>query len=290
MQVAFEEREPPILQLASPAYALSLEEDVPMPMPTTYEQHVIDIGTDLELQPATTEFCESITLPDNSCDLHCTIISVPCAKLIISNFDHVVLITHKEVLARIPSVDIVCSIMLNKPINFSFAMNKISEISYLNSSTYSYCFMFNLIGEYSMNGYFLVDHICITCDRIMELKIVVFSPICYVSQSFCVGIVDHVRDIKNINYVLVDILQPTKIILPMLDCCNNARIESKFSYPLCLSQHMLHLYATDYMNFTYICNFSCILSTGNTHHVKTNTTCYIHIYSAYTLFFLFLPF
>jgi hypothetical protein len=153
-----------------------------------------------------TEFCESIPLPDNSCDLPCTIILVPCAKLKILNFDHVVLITHKEVLARIPSVDIVCSIMLNKPINLSCAMNKISKILYLNSSTYAYCFTFNLIGEYGMNGTFLVDHMCITCDRIMELKIAVFSPICYVSQSFCVGIVDHGRDNKNINSVLVDIL------------------------------------------------------------------------------------
>jgi hypothetical protein len=49
--------------------------------------------------------------------------------------------------------------------------------------------------------------------------------------------------------------------------------------------------AQAYMNFTYVCNFSCTLSTGNTHHVhKTDTICYIYIYYAYTLFFLFLPF
>jgi hypothetical protein len=49
--------------------------------------------------------------------------------------------------------------------------------------------------------------------------------------------------------------------------------------------------AHDYMNFTYICNFSCILSTGNIHQVnKTDTPCYIYIYCAYTLFFLFHPF
>jgi hypothetical protein len=50
MQVAFGEREPPILQLASPVYALSLEEDVPVP--TSSEEHIIVIGTDLEPQPA----------------------------------------------------------------------------------------------------------------------------------------------------------------------------------------------------------------------------------------------
>jgi hypothetical protein len=43
MQVAFEEREPSILQLASPGCALSLEEAVSVP--TTFEEHVITIGT-----------------------------------------------------------------------------------------------------------------------------------------------------------------------------------------------------------------------------------------------------
>jgi hypothetical protein len=61
------------------------------------------------------------------------------------------------------------------------AMNKISKISYFNSSPHAYCFMFNLIGEYSMNDNFLVDYISITCDRINELKLVLCSPICYVS-------------------------------------------------------------------------------------------------------------
>jgi hypothetical protein len=72
--------------------------------------------------------------------LSCTIVSTPCGNLLNSNFDHVVLMTYKEVLARIPTVDIVYSIMLTKPISVSFAMNKIFEISYLNSSTHSYCF------------------------------------------------------------------------------------------------------------------------------------------------------
>jgi hypothetical protein len=95
--------------------------------------------------------------------------------------------THEEVLAGIPPVVIVYAIMLNKPINLSCAMNKISEISYLNSSTYAYCFTFNLVGEYSMSDDFMVDHICITCDRIAELKLDVFSNICNVSKCFCFG-------------------------------------------------------------------------------------------------------
>jgi hypothetical protein len=61
LQVAFEEREPPILQPTSPICALSLEEDVPVP--TSSEEHVIEIGTDLELQPAAMDsLCESTPL------------------------------------------------------------------------------------------------------------------------------------------------------------------------------------------------------------------------------------
>jgi hypothetical protein len=66
MQVALEERELPILQPASLVCALSLEEDVLVP--TTSEEHVINIGTDLELQPAMENLCESTPLLVTSCD------------------------------------------------------------------------------------------------------------------------------------------------------------------------------------------------------------------------------
>ena len=65
-----------------------------------------------------------------------------------------VLVTHKEVLARIPHINIVCSIMLNDPIIVQCAMNRIVEISYVNSSTYTTCFTFNLVGDYNMNEIF----------------------------------------------------------------------------------------------------------------------------------------
>jgi hypothetical protein len=64
----------------------------------------------------------------------------------------------------------------------------------------------------------------------------------------------------NIDSFMVDILQPTKVILPMLDCSNSSRIESDLSYSLCLSQHMLLLNATN-ICFTYICKLSCTLYT-----------------------------
>src|SRR3954464_4578826 len=143
MQVAFEEREPSILQPTSLDCALSLEEDVQVP--PTCEEHTKDIGTDLELQPTSTTFCESIPLLVPPCDLSCNNVTAPCDSLPNSHFDHVVLITHKEILARIPPTEIVYSIMLNEPMNMSCVVDRISEISYLNSSTYSPYFIFNLI-------------------------------------------------------------------------------------------------------------------------------------------------
>jgi hypothetical protein len=81
MPIAFEEREPPILQPASPVCALSLEEDVPMP--TSSEEHVNQIGTDLELQPASMDNrCEFIPLLVTSWDLSCTTILAPCDILL----------------------------------------------------------------------------------------------------------------------------------------------------------------------------------------------------------------
>jgi hypothetical protein len=115
LSVTFEERELPILQFASPVCALSLKEYVPVP--TTSEEHVIEICTDLELQPAMDNLCESNPLLVTSCDISCTTVSAPCDNFHISNSDHAVLMTHKEVLARIPSNDIVYFIMLNEPLS-----------------------------------------------------------------------------------------------------------------------------------------------------------------------------
>jgi hypothetical protein len=155
MQVAFEERELNVQQPAS-------REEVTV-VPSTLEDVTMHSAI-LKLQPAvTTEFCESTSLLVPSLDLTCTYTSTPCDELQISNFDHVVLITHKEVLARIPPDDIVSYIMLNERINLRCAMDKISEISHVNSSIYAFSFMFHFIGDYSMDEKFQMDHICITC-------------------------------------------------------------------------------------------------------------------------------
>jgi hypothetical protein len=242
-------------------------------VPTTSEEHVIAIGTDLELQPAMVNLCESTTLLVTSCDFSYTNASASCDTLINLNFDHVVLMTHKEVLARIPPVDIVYSIMLNEPLSLRCAMNKISDISYLNSSTHAYCFMFNLIGEYSMNDNFLVDHIYITCDRIAELKLAIFSHICYVSNSFYCWTIHNLCD--NIeDSSLVDFLHPTKIASPMLACSDLVRTESDLSHPLCLFKHVLPSCAMD-LYFIDLFKLRCILD------IVSNYLDHIYVSSIY---------
>ena len=242
IQVAFEERE--LLNL-KPAY--SQEEDVPVP--TTSEEIAIAFDTDLELQTATMPLCEYKNLLLDYGDLTYTRISKPRENLQILNLDHVVLSTHKEILATIPPTDVLYYIMLEEPLTMSCAMNKITEISFVNSSTYANCFRFYFIGDYSMNEHFLVDHICITYDKIAELHRAIFSHICYVPESFSFG------TITNSQYMmyssLVDVLQQTKAAL--LNCSNHTRFEHDYTHTLCLSQTELY--------FTYICKLSCILTT-----------------------------
>ena len=222
MQVVSKEREPTQVQSTTP-----LEKDEPVP--TKSEENAIDIGADLELHHANSKFFEHTNLLADSCDLHDIYIHDPCANFPISTFEHVVLITHKEVLAKIPPVDIAYSIMLNEPITVQCAMNTISAILYVNSSTFTSCFTLNLVGNYGMNEIFMVDHVCITCDTIAELK-----P-----------------------------------VLPCLDCLLQFdRVQPDSTHMFCLPQQLLHTYAID-LYFTYICNLSCILHNGNNEHDNT---------------------
>src|SRR4051812_11993826 len=109
-----------------------------------------------------------------------------------------------------------------------------------------------------MDENFLVDHICITCDRIAELKLVVFSHTCYVSRYLCGGIDFTICDNMKVISHLVNIVHRTKVTLPMLDCSNLSRFESYFSYNLCLSHNVLLKCATA-IYFTDICKLSCML-------------------------------
>ena len=65
--------------------------------------------------------------------------------------------------------------MLNDPISLECAMEKVSELSSLNSPSSTYSYYFKLIGDYGVDNQFLVYRICITCDHMDELKLAVWD-------------------------------------------------------------------------------------------------------------------
>ena len=103
----------------------------------------------------------------------------------------------------------------------------------------------------------LFRSICITCDRITELKLAVFSHECYVPKNFCCGIDAKLPDSMTLHSVLADVLPPTELS-SMLDCSRLARVRSDLSCLSFLSPIWLPSCATD-LCFTYICKLSCIL-------------------------------
>jgi hypothetical protein len=105
-----------------------------------------------------------------------------------------------------------------------------------------------------VNDICLVNHICITCDIIAELKLVFFSHICNVSKHF--------RD-SLMHSGLLDVFQPIK--LDMLGCSNLASLQSNWFNSLCLFHNLLPTCATD-PYFTYICKLSCMLPMGHNDH------------------------
>ena len=86
---------------------------------------------------------------------------------------NVELITHDEVLTRISLDDSLCYIMFDDPIELSSVIENVAELSSLKSlvSTYAYTYKFNLIRDYGVDDKFYVYQICITCDKLAELKL-----------------------------------------------------------------------------------------------------------------------
>ena len=96
----------------------------------------------------------------------------PCDLTHKYDLDHIKLIRHDEVLARISQDTFLWSIAMDPPMSFSHARTKIAEITGLSTlkSAYVPDFTFQLIGDYGVDNIFLVHRICITCDDFSSLK------------------------------------------------------------------------------------------------------------------------
>lgn len=113
---------------------------------------------------------EKVSKSENSC----VPMMIPCSKLNLHNVD---LIIHKEVLTRIFPNNSLYYIMFDKPIELSSMIDRVSEIACLKLlvSTNSCTYLFNLIGDYSVEDKIYVYRICITCDKLGELRLYVMG-------------------------------------------------------------------------------------------------------------------
>ena len=93
----------------------------------------------------------------------------PLNLLVPPNLDHIKLVRHDDVLAKIAHENSWWSIKLDPPMSLSHARDKIAEITCLNSD-YAPNFTFNLIGDYGVVTDFVVHRICITCDKLARSK------------------------------------------------------------------------------------------------------------------------
>ena len=127
------------------------------------------------------------------------------------------MVRNDDFLARLSHANTLFSIPMDPHMSLSHAKNKIAEITCLRTlqNVYAPDFTFQLIGDYDINNEFWVHRICITCD-----DLAVFSHICVVPNDYCYGIVSSFHD-NMIHYGLVDIWEPTKVILPMMDCSDH---------------------------------------------------------------------
>lgn len=230
-----------------------------------------------------------------SFDFSCVALNESCADLNSHNFTHVELITHKKVLGRIFPTDALCYIMLNEPVSLECAMKKVYEILYLNSPSSTYTCCFNLIGDYGVSNQFLVYHICITCDHMNELKIIVSNnnasvlyfvdypiPICssLIAPSSIDNLNKNVKVWKNLQIVspLLDKFAITQLKSDYInDLCN---LKSIIVLPINLQKLRTIVFHNRVMHnspiyFTYTCKLSCKLHAVR----KCSLADFMHAYS-----------
>ena len=187
------------------------------PLRTIYAREV------QEIQSANEAFGETSPLLVDYCVISPTEISAQCEASL--NLNHnIVLILHKD-LPSISPDKILYSVMLNEPISLHCAMNKISEIAYINTSTYAYGFIFNFIGDYSMHDNFRVNQICVTCDRIAKLKIDSITHICNLSHDVCYEPLHEFRN-SRVHYELIEVVHSSSTASHVWNCFDVASSNS----------------------------------------------------------------
>ena len=118
---------------------------------------------------------------DNHCSImqdHCYALTDIFDTLHANKFDHVKLITHAEFFTRTSPTECVCYAMLDEFVEIDKMLESVLDILSMKSlnSAYSCKFTFNLIGRHAVNKIYICA-LCITCDKLTELKMYKMSNI-----------------------------------------------------------------------------------------------------------------
>jgi hypothetical protein len=108
--------------------------------PTTLSASIVEVDSPIDSRAPTDNIADRI----KSCDM--------ASK---SNLDHILLVRHDDVLAKISHENSLWSIAITPPMSLSHARNKVAELKCLKS-VYAPDFTFNLIGNYGVDKNFLV--------------------------------------------------------------------------------------------------------------------------------------
>jgi hypothetical protein len=125
---------------------------------------------------------------DNHCSImqdHCYALADICATLHAKKVDHVKLITHAEFFTRISSAECVCYAMLDEFIEIDKMLESVLDISSIKPfiSADGCKFTFNIVVHHVVNKFY-VCALCITCDKLAELKLNKMSSISCESYFF----------------------------------------------------------------------------------------------------------
>lgn len=228
----------------------------------------------------------------------------PCHLIIKSGLDHIQLVKHDEVIARLSHASSLYSILMDPSMCLSHARTKIAEITCLRSpkSVYAPNLTFHLIGEDCIDNDFLKHRICITCDDLASLKEDINMPLLdHFDMTTNIG-VDYMPNSMLhdclFKHVVSCSLDTDRVYSPMLGWFNDEHyklddINMYLTYMCKLSCNTSCWYIScdNSLNFhlmTYA-NYSCIktLIVQQWRDIKTDD---LYIYHVYTLSLCFVNF
>ena len=102
----------------------------------------------------------------------------------VNNVDHVKLISHAEFFTKISPAKCMFYVKLDDFVDINKILKSVLDISSMKSfnSAYSCKFTFNFIGHHAVNTFY-VCALCITCDKLAELKLNKMSSTSYEPYS-----------------------------------------------------------------------------------------------------------